>query len=182
MTAKDFPEHLVGILEVDAVVADLDRRNALADAEQETAAAHLVEHADFLGQPQRMIERQRINQRPEVKLPGALCDGREIDARRRRHAERRRMVLGAMVAVDAGAVVGLHQLEAVFVEIAERLIVPVDVIEDSEFQRHVTPQLEARHVEPIIRTCHVWARGFLRVSRFMRDIVAGVPGVKIRPR
>ena len=67
-----------------------------------------------------MIERERIDQRPEIEPLGALGDGREIDAGRGRHAERRRVMLGAVIAVDAGAVVGLDQLQPVFVEIGER--------------------------------------------------------------
>ena len=61
------------------------------------------------------------------------------------------MVLGAVIAVDAGAVVGLHQLEAVLVERAERLIVPIDVIENPELQGHFrsAPGLTGAHVEPI---------------------------------
>ena len=106
---------------IDAVIADLDRRDALADAEQEPAAAHLVEHADFFGQPQRMIERQRVDQRAEMQPLGALRDRRK-DARRRGHPERREMVLGAMIAVEAGTVVGLDQLEAVLVEIRQRQV------------------------------------------------------------
>ena len=46
------------------------------------------------------------------------------------------MMLGAMVAVEAGAVVGFEQLEAIFVELRQRQIVAIDVIEDTEFQAH----------------------------------------------
>ena len=66
------------------------------------------------------------------------------------------MVLGAVVAVDAGAVVGLDQLEAVLVEILQRLIVAIDVIENPELQAPFIPTLQltgcqsGRHVEPII--------------------------------
>ena len=45
-------------------------------------------------------------------------------------------MLGAMIAVEAGAVVGLDQLEAIFVELVERQIVAIDVIENTEFQPH----------------------------------------------
>ena len=44
------------------------------------------------------------------------------------------VVLGAVVAVEAGAVVGLDQLEPVLVERGERPGVAVDVVEDAEFQ------------------------------------------------
>ena len=66
--------YICGVLGVDAVIAELDRRDAAADAELEPAAAHLVEHADLFGQPQRMIERKHIDQRPEAQPLGALRD------------------------------------------------------------------------------------------------------------
>ena len=46
------------------------------------------------------------------------------------------MMLGAVVAVDAGAVVGFDQLEAVLVELLQRQIVAIDVIENPELQGH----------------------------------------------
>jgi hypothetical protein len=50
--------HRSGLRKVERVVGGLERRHAAADAELEPSAAHLVEHADFLDQAQRMIERQ----------------------------------------------------------------------------------------------------------------------------
>ena len=75
----------------------------------EAAAAHLIEHAHFLDQPQRMIERQKINQRAEAQAAGALRGGGEEQAGRCRGTERRRMMLGEVIAVEPGAVVGLDQ-------------------------------------------------------------------------
>jgi len=49
------------------------------------------------------------------------------------------MVLGAVVAIDAGAVIGLDQLQPVFVEILQRQVVPVDVIEKSRTPRPSVP-------------------------------------------
>src|SRR5262245_66404132 len=50
----------------------LDQRSAAADADRQTAAAQMVEHADFFVQTQRMITRQHINARaqsdPEASL------------------------------------------------------------------------------------------------------------------
>ena len=51
---------------IDAVEADLYRRDAATDAELETAAAELIEHADLLEQANRMIKRQRIDERAEA--------------------------------------------------------------------------------------------------------------------
>jgi hypothetical protein len=51
------------------------------------------------------------------------------------------MVLGAVIAVEARAVVGLDQLQPVLVVLRQRQVVAVDVIEDTEFQTH--PMLPA---------------------------------------
>src|SRR5205823_3752696 len=93
-------EHLPELVGIDAVVADLDRRNALADAKLEAPAAHLVEYADFLDQPDRVIERQRVDERAEGQAFGALRHGRQEYARGGRHAERRRVMLGYLIAVE----------------------------------------------------------------------------------
>src|SRR6201981_633674 len=51
-----------GLREIEAVSASLERRHAASDPELEPSAAHLIEHADFLDQAQRMIERQEIDE------------------------------------------------------------------------------------------------------------------------
>src|SRR5262249_57039908 len=43
---------LLRILRINAVIFELDRRGAAPEAEFEAPAAQLVEHADFLDQPQ----------------------------------------------------------------------------------------------------------------------------------
>ncbi len=81
------PDHLERLAElcgplgeVDAVEPDFDRRDAAPDPVQKTAAAHLVEHADLVDQPQRMVERQQVDHRAEAQLPGALRQRRQKDA------------------------------------------------------------------------------------------------------
>ncbi len=118
---------------IGAVIFEFDRHRAAAEADLQPAAAHLIEHADFLDQPQRVVQRHRPDQRAEPKPAGALRDRRQEHARRRRHAERRRMMLGEMVGVEPGTVVGFRDLEAVFVELGERSAGPVEMIEDAEF-------------------------------------------------
>jgi hypothetical protein len=98
---------------IDAVVADLVGRDAAADAELQPAAAHLIEHADLVDQPQRVVKVDRVDQRPEAQRLGALSHGGEEYAGRRRHAERRRMVLGDVIGVEACALVELDQPQAV---------------------------------------------------------------------
>ena len=59
--------------------------------------------------------------------------GGQEHARRGRHAERRRMVLGEMIGVEARAIVGLGNPQAVLVVVRERAAVAVEMIEDAEF-------------------------------------------------
>src|SRR5207244_8503082 len=66
-----------GLREIEAVSASLERRHAASDPELEPPAAHLIEHADFLDQAQRMIERQEIDEGAEAQRLGALRYGRE---------------------------------------------------------------------------------------------------------
>jgi len=79
-----------------------------------------------------VIERQRVDERAEVDALGALADRRHQDAWRGRHAERRRMVFGNLVAIEAEAVVKLDQLQTVLIEIAQRRARRVEMIENAE--------------------------------------------------
>src|SRR5436190_9442048 len=124
---------LLRVLRIGAVVFKLDRRSAAPEAELQPSAAQLVQHADFLDQPQGMMERHRPHQRPEPQASRALGDSGKKHARRGRHAERRRMVLGDMIGVEPGAVVGLGYFETVLVIVRKRAGISVEVIEDAEF-------------------------------------------------
>ena len=96
----------------------------------------MVEHADLFHQPDRIVERQDVDQRPEQHRPRPLGDGGEEYAGRGCHAQRRRVVLRHVVAVDSRRLVTLHHPEAVFVELGERdFAAAVDVVEDAEFHR-----------------------------------------------
>ena len=53
------------------------------------------------------------------------------------------MMLGAMVTVNAGAVVGFDQFEAIFIEVFQRLIVTIDVIENTELEGHALPSRDS---------------------------------------
>ena len=128
---------------IDAVVGDLVRRDPAADAQLQPAAAHLVEHADLLGDAQGMVQRQRVDQRPEAQPARALRHRREEHAGRGRHAERRGVVLGQVIAAQAQPVVGLDQLQPVLVVLAQRHRAEVEMIEDAEL--HVPVLHRASH-------------------------------------
>ena len=68
------------------------------------AAGHLVQHGDFLDQPQRIVKRQQIDQRTEPDAARPLRRCAEKQRRRRRHAERRGMVFGEVIAEKPGIV------------------------------------------------------------------------------
>src|SRR6185437_10621691 len=76
--------------------------------------------------------------RPAGRSAAAWCADRSLRDRRSAtgHAERRRMMLGAVIAVDAGTLVGFDQLEPVLVERVQRSVVAVDVVENAELQGH----------------------------------------------
>jgi hypothetical protein len=126
----------IGIL---AVAAALERRDSASDAEIEAPAAHLVEHADLLRQTQRIVERQAIHHRTEAQPLRALADARQEHAGRRRHAERREVMLGDMIAVESQSVVSFDGGEAVLVELAQRRAAAVHVIEDADVHARVLP-------------------------------------------
>ena len=117
---------------IDAVVADLVRRDAAADAEFEAAAAHLVEHADLVDQSERMIEVEGVDQRAEPQRLRPLRHRRQEDTGRGRHAERRRMMLGQVIGVEARALVEFDEFQAILELQAEIGAGAVHVVEDAE--------------------------------------------------
>ena len=55
-----------------------------SDADIKASIAHLIQHADFFDQSQRLIERQCVDKRAEPQALGAGGDGGEEDAGARR--------------------------------------------------------------------------------------------------
>ena len=134
-----FVVHRLRLREIERVIRGFERRHAASDAKFESSAAQLIEHADFLDQAQRVIERQQIDHRTEAQPRGALRHGGEKQAGRRRAAKRRAVMLGEMIGVKAGSLVSLSELEASGIEFAERNAGIVQVIEDAEFHDGVPP-------------------------------------------
>ena len=95
---------LARLVVLDLVIFQFVGRHAAADADIEPAVAQMIEHADFLDQTQRRIERQQIDQRPEPHALGGARQRAEIDARHRHQIERRGVMLGDLQAIDAGLV------------------------------------------------------------------------------
>src|SRR5579883_3635247 len=106
-----FVENIARLVKRDAMQTELERRHAASDANLETSAAQVVEHADLFDQPQRLVKRQQVNQRTEMEALRMLGRSREKDVRRRGHPERGRMMLRDVEAEDPGTVVIFHQLQ-----------------------------------------------------------------------
>src|SRR5215813_1804360 len=128
-----FEIHLLSVVGVDPVIGGFDRRDAAADAELEAPCAELVEHANLLRHPQRMVERKGIDQRTEAQALRALRDRGEENAGRGGEAQRRRVMLGGMIRIEAAAIIGFDDLQPFLVECVQRTIVAIEVVENAEF-------------------------------------------------
>src|SRR5579883_56777 len=159
---EHFGEALRASRRIDAKIADLVWRDAAADSELQSTAAHLVEHANLVDQPQRMIEVERVDQRAEAQCLRALGDGGEEHAGRGGHAERRRMVFGDVIGVETALLVELDQLQPLLELPAEIAAGAVHVVEDAEFHHSarlrllITPLAMPCHsIEPDSRECSI---------------------------
>jgi hypothetical protein len=122
-------ENIARIVVLDLVVLELVGRHAAADADVEPAIAQVIEHADFLDQAQRRIERQQINQRAKPHTFGRPRDGAEIDAGHRHQVERRGMMLGNVKAIKACGIRRFDKAQALVEQRRQRPIAMLDVIE-----------------------------------------------------
>jgi hypothetical protein len=125
------------ICTVNAVQLVLDPDRAASESHLQPAAAHLVKHADFLGEAQRMVEARHVHHRSEAQPARTLRDRREIHARRRRESERCTVMFGDVVGVEIEGIERLDQLQARGVVLGLRPAAVVDVIEHTEF--HTRP-------------------------------------------
>ena len=123
---------LLGLQVVQIEERHLVRHDAAPHPEVEPAPREVIEHADLLDQPERVVERQAVHAGPETDAPGALGGRGQEDAGHGRQPERRRVVLGQVVGVEARRVVLLEQAQPVLVEIRHRHVAPVEVVEDAQ--------------------------------------------------
>ena len=124
---------------IHAAVRELVGRDPAADSELEAPAAHLVEHRNFFDEPQRRVEGQEVDERPEPDPARALRHRGQEDSGRRRHAESCGVMLGHVVGPEPRGLDGLDELQPMLVQRADRLVRPIDVIEDSESRRGHRP-------------------------------------------
>ena len=89
-----------------------------------------------------MMKRKDVDKWADPDFAGALDRCRQEDARARRHAERRRVVLRHVIGVKARLLDQFEQAQAIFEELAQRPTIAVEVIEDGKLQHaggSVTP-------------------------------------------
>ena len=125
---------------VEPVEAELDRRHAAPDAKLEAAVRQRIEHRHFLDQPQRVVDRQQVDQRAEAQAFGALAQRGEQDPGRRREDQRRAVVLGDVVTMKAMRIVSLGHPEPRLEVLGERQAAVVDVVEHPEFHEPDLPE------------------------------------------
>jgi hypothetical protein len=125
------------LFRIDAEILQFMRRSAPPDAPFEAAAAEVVEHTDLFREPQRMMHRQHIDERPQPNALRPLRDRREKHAGRGRHAEGRRMMLAHVIGAKAGTVVELDQSQAILILISEGKRPEIVLVENSEL--HESP-------------------------------------------
>src|SRR6516162_10341501 len=127
----------------------------------------------------RMVERKRIDQRTEAQALRALSHRGEENAGRGGKAERRRVMFGGVVRIEAAAVVGFDDLQPLLVERVQRTIVAIEVVENADFHSSSSKPrvgvassakargrtrsaghaaLHDRRVWPILRTCATCSR------------------------
>jgi hypothetical protein len=123
---------LLGLQVMEIEERHLVRHDPPPHAEVESAAREMVEHAHLLDEPQRVVEGEAVHAGPEADAPRALAGGGEEDAGDGRQTERRRVVLGEVVRVEAGGVVLLEQAQPALVVLVHRHVAPVEMVEDPE--------------------------------------------------
>jgi hypothetical protein len=136
-----------------------------------------------------MMEWKGIDQRPEAQTLRALSDRGEENAGRGGKAERRRVMLGGMICIEAATVIGFDDLQPLLVKRVQGPLIAVQVIENADFhwpslhrsyelhhlQKRVVQQdrlgydIEcaalAAHFEFVCATC---SRAFSQTSRSIR--------------
>ena len=126
------PVDLLGLQMVQIEVRHLVGDDPPAHPEVEAPAREVVEHADLFDESERVVEGQTVHARPQTDAPGPLGGRGEEDTGHRRQPERRGMVLGQMVRVEAGPVVFLQKAQPALVELVERHVPTVEMIEDPQ--------------------------------------------------
>src|SRR5882724_1175345 len=88
------------------------------------------------------MDRQRIDECAEPQTLRALPDCRQEHTGRRRHAQRREVVLRDVISVKAETIKSLDNFQPLLVILAQRQVIAVEMVENTEFQIHSgTPRM-----------------------------------------
>jgi hypothetical protein len=77
----------------------------------------MVQHTDFFDQSQGVVKWQQVDEGPEPEAPGALRCRRKKQRRGWRHTEGRGVVLGEVIAAEAGGICYLQELKSLLIEL-----------------------------------------------------------------
>ena len=131
---------VVGIPRLVDVAAEklvLHVADTASDARHEPAMRELVDHADFLDQPRRMIQRQAEHHGSQAYLRCPPRDRRKEHDRRRRHIQRGEVVLRDVIAVEPVFLGTLDQLDPFIVLLPQRHVgALLEMIPPAELQCH----------------------------------------------
>ena len=97
----------------------------------------MVQHADFFDQAQRDIQRDEINQGTDADAGCGLRQRRQENTGRRRRAQGRAVVLRQVVAPETRGFRCLGYSDPLRVGPAQRLGAHIQVVENTEFYRHI---------------------------------------------
>ena len=133
-TAAIVPVHLYGqAANMPALMAVAARHNLVVV--EDCCQAHL---ATCGGQPVGTFGEAAAFSFYPTKNLGALGDGGEKHARRRCHGQRRRVVLGDMIAIKAGLFGGANELNSLIQQLRQRPAVGIDMVKQSKFHDPLT--------------------------------------------
>ncbi len=157
LAGQSFDQHrqrvlvdIARVIEGNAILRMLEGRYAAPDTDFEPPASHVVEHADLFDQAQWVVERQQVDQRAEPEITRALSSGGQKQIGRRRHPERRRVMLSDVVAPDARLLVGLDQPQTLLEELTRRAFAggALDVVEDPDIDSFHWPVPPTASIAP----------------------------------
>ena len=128
---------LAAFVRVQTEPLQLHRPDAATNAHVQSARGQVVQHADLLDQPHRVIQRQDVHHGADPQSRRRLRQRRQEHVRRRRHIQRGEVVLGNVVADEAQLLGFLEQLDLLLELPVERNARPtLEVIPDAEVDAH----------------------------------------------
>jgi len=140
------PQHLERLVEVLLHPVRLEppqlvfgKADAAAHAHVETALEQMIEGADLFGQADGVVERQQVHQRREPDAGGVLRSSGKEQAHLRDGIQPDHVVLGLVEPFEARLLGGAHDGEAVAIQLVQRLLAHLDLVEHAVSHRPTPP-------------------------------------------